>query len=130
MKSSAASTHSEMGRVARDGTRIASDMAAAHPIRQSLVRPMLYAGVERVVIALEATMCLGLLFGAGPKLPTLGVCAAIVLVLHPTMAWLTAKDSLATEIYVRSRAYRDFYAPQPTARRAGRSPRPSVPRIT
>lgn len=130
MKSSAGSTRSEMGRVERDGTPIVSETPAAHPIRQSLVRPMLYAGVERVVIALEATVCLGLLLGAGPRLPTLGVCAAIVMILHPTMAWLTAKDSLATEIYVRSRAYRDFYAPQPAARRGGRSPRPSVPRIT
>src|SRR5687767_8088957 len=94
---------------------------AAHAIRQSLVRPMLYLGVERTVIALEATLCLALVCGAGPRLHTFAICAFVVLVLHPTMAWLTAKDPLTLEVYVRSRAYQDFYAPHASARRAGRA---------
>ena len=100
---------------------------AAHAIRQSLVRPMLYLGVERTVIALEATVCLALVCGAGPQLPTFAICAFVVLVLHPAMAWLTAKDPLTLEIYLRSRAYRDFYAPHASVRRPGRASRPSVP---
>ena len=99
----------------------------AHAVRQSLVRPMLYMGVERTVIALEATLCLALICGAGPRLPTFAICTFVMLVLHPTMAWLTAKDPIASEIYVRSRRYRDFYAPHPNAWRAGRALPPSVP---
>ena len=100
---------------------------AAHAVRQSLVRPMLYLGVERTVVALEATICLALVCGAGPRLTTFGVCAFVALVIHPTMAWLTAKDPMVVEIYMRSRAYRDFYAPHATAQRAGRKVETSVP---
>ena len=100
---------------------------AAHAIRQSLVRPILYLGVERTVIAIEATLCLALVCGAGPRLPTLMICAFVILALHPTMVWLTAKDPIASEVYLRSRAYQDFYAPHPTAACVGRGSRPSIP---
>ena len=100
---------------------------AAHAVRQSLVRPMLYLGVERTVIAIEATLCLALVCGAGPHLPTLAICAFVILALHPTMAWLTAKDPLMVEIYMRSRAYRDFYVPHATVQRPGRKARASIP---
>ena len=100
---------------------------AAHAVRQSLVRPMLYLGVERTVIAVEATLCLALVCGAGPHLPTFAVCAFVVLAFHPTMAWLTAKDPLVVEAYIRSRAYRDFYAPQPAVQQPGRKAQPSIP---
>jgi type IV secretory pathway TrbD component len=88
---------------------------------------MLYLGVERTVIALEATLCLALVCGAGPRLPTFVICAFVVLALHPTMVWLTAMDPIASEVYVRSRTYQDFYAPHPTAASVGRASRPSVP---
>lgn len=104
-----------------------SGAPAVHAIRQSLVRPMLYLGVDRTVIAVEATLCLALVVGAGPRLPTVAVCAFVVLALHPTMAWLTSKDPLALDVYLRSRAYRDFYAPHAGVRRPARAVRPSVP---
>lgn len=100
---------------------------AAHAIRQSLVRPMLYLGVERTVIALEATICLALICGAGPRLPTFAICAFVVVVVHPTVAWLTAKDPVVVEIYMRSRAYRDFYTAHPMILCAGRRAHPSIP---
>lgn len=99
----------------------------AHAVRHSLVRPMLYMGVERTVIALEATLCLALVCGAGPRLSTLAICSFVVLVLHPTMAWLTAKDPIVTEIYLRSRRYKDFYTPHAGAWSSGRGVPPSVP---
>jgi type IV secretory pathway TrbD component len=88
---------------------------------------MLYLGVERTVIAVEATLCLALVCGAGPRLPTFAVCSFVVLALHPTMAWLTAKDPSVLEIYLRSRAYRDFYAPHAPVLRPGRRAKPSIP---
>lgn len=98
-----------------------------HPIHPSLVRPVLYLGVERPVIGLEATLCFALVLGAGPSLATLGVAAVVMLVVHPVMAWLTAKDPLATEVAVRSRAYADFYAPHAALRGHQPRPRPSLP---
>jgi type IV secretory pathway TrbD component len=100
----------------------------AHPVHTSLVRPIHYLGVERLVISLEVTLCLALVFGLGPGFVTFGICALVVLVMHPTMVWLTARDAMTTEIYMRSRAYADFYAPHAAPRRAARAPRPSIPR--
>lgn len=125
-------TDAAAGRVASKGASHAAGALdpvapAAHAIRQSLVRPMLYLGVERTVIAVEGTLCLALICGAGPHLPSFAICAFVVLVLHPTMAWLTAKDPLVVEIYMRNRGYRDFYLPHATVRQSGHRPQPSVP---
>ena len=127
-------TDAAAGRVASKGASHAAGALdpvapAAHAIRQSLVRPMLYLGVERTVIAVEATLCLALICGAGPHVPSFAVCAFVVLVLHPTMAWLTAKDPLVVEIYMRNRGYQDFYLPHATTRQSGHRPHPSVPAV-
>src|SRR4051812_33416090 len=123
---------SQMGDAAR-----ANDHAVAvtsgpheHPLHASLVRPIHYFGVERQVIAVEATLVASLLFGVGPQLATLVVAAVVLLVLHPTMVWLTARDAQAVEVYLRSRAYADYYAPHTSVTTRRRSPRvrPSIPR--
>jgi type IV secretory pathway TrbD component len=97
----------------------------------SLVRPVLYFGVERPVIAFEGTLVAGLLFSVGPHLVTLLVAAVVVLVIHPTMAWLTARDPQVTEVFLRSRAYADYYAPHASVASRHRPPRvrASVPRV-
>lgn len=102
---------------------------ARHTVHASLVRPVLYVGVERPVIAFEATLCLAMLFGVGLHLVTAGLVGAVVLVIHPTMVWLTARDAQATEVYVRSRAYADYYAAHGAAHTQGRLPRPSIPGV-
>jgi type IV secretory pathway TrbD component len=89
---------------------------------------VLYAGVERPVIALEATIAIGLVATVGPRLVTLLAVGLIVGVVHPVMAWLTSKDPLATAVYVRSLAWRDYYAPQGGVRARGRV-RPTLPRV-
>lgn len=103
-------------------------VATTYPVHPSLVRPVLYLGVERTVIALEGTLCLALLFGVGVHLLTLGLVALVLLVIHPTLVWVTSKDAQATEVYVRSRAYADFYVPHATIHAPVRTPRPSVPK--
>jgi type IV secretory pathway TrbD component len=102
-----------------------------HALHVSLVRPMLYFGVERPVIAFEGTVMAGLLFSAGPHLVTLLVAALVVLVVHPTMAWLTARDPQITEVYLRSRVYADYYAPHGSvaSRRTPPRVRASVPPV-
>lgn len=99
----------------------------AHPIHASLTRSRLYLGVERTVIAIEGTLCAALLFGVGLSLATVGLIALVMLVVHPVMVWATARDAQATEVFLRARAYADFYATHAGLGKPGRKPRASVP---
>ena len=105
----------------------------ARRVHPALVRPVLMAGVERPILALEVTVAIGLLMTVGPRLATIGVVALVVGVIHPTMAWLTARDPMATAVYVRSLRWRAYYPPHadPRAalRRASRA-RASLPLLT
>jgi type IV secretory pathway TrbD component len=123
-------THVTAGHSAVHATRVAQD-PTEHALHVSLVRPVLYFGVERPVVAFEGTLVAGLLFSVGPHLVTLIVAAIVVLVIHPTMAWLTARDPQITEVYLRSRAYADYYAPHVsvTSRRTPPRVRASVPSV-
>jgi type IV secretory pathway TrbD component len=97
-------------------------------VHPSLLRAVLYAGVERPVIALEATIAIGLVATVGPRLVTLAAVAVIVGLIHPVMAWATSKDPLATAVYVRSLRWRDYYAPHAGMRSKGRV-KPTLPRV-
>jgi type IV secretory pathway TrbD component len=107
--------------------------AADRRVHAALVRPVLMAGVERPVLALEVTVALGLFLSVGPRLVTLGVVALVVGVVHPTMVWLTARDAMATAVYMRSLVWRAYYPPHadPRAglRRASRA-RPTLPSVS
>ena len=101
-------------------------------VHPALLRAVLYAGVERPVLALEGTIAAGLVFTVGPRLVTLLVIVLVVLVIHPAMAWVTSRDPLATAVYVRSLRWRDYYAPHGTIRqslRARARVSPSLPRF-
>lgn len=100
---------------------------AEHPVYISLVRPVHTLGVERHVIGLEATLCLALIFGIGLSVAAFALVAVIVLVLHPAMVWVTAREPIATELYVRNRVYADYYAPHAVVHRRSTRPRPSLP---
>lgn len=124
---------------ARSGTgrRLGTDLLSSgggesHPVHGALVRHVLTLGVERHVAALELTLCLAVVFGIGLSVPALCVVAVVALVIHPALVWITARDPLASEVYVRSRFYADYYAPHATAHAAFRKPaprpRPSLPR--
>ena len=102
----------------------------------ALLRPVLYAGVERTVIALESTIAIGLVATVGPRLVTLAAVAVIVGLVHPVMAWVTSKDPLATAIYIRSLGWRDYYAAHAPAHAALRARnrararvKPTLPRL-
>jgi hypothetical protein len=45
------------------------------------------------------------------------------------MVWVTGRDPQVVEVYIRSRAYRDYYAPHGAAGTRGRPPRPSIPGV-
>lgn len=98
-----------------------------HPIHASLTRTRLYMGVERTVIAIEGTLCAALLFGVGLSFATAGLIALVMLLVHPTMVWATARDPQATEVFIRARAYGDFYTTHAGLGTASRKPRASIP---
>lgn len=100
---------------------------AAHPIHASLIRPRLYMGVERTVIAIEGTIVAALVFGVGLSLVTLGVVLVVWLLMHPVMAWVTSRDVQASEVFLRARPYADFYTTHAGIRRPHRRQRPSIP---
>jgi type IV secretory pathway TrbD component len=112
----------------REGTN-SGTTSSGQCIHPSLVRPELTLGVERQVAGVEATLCFALLFGARLSIATVSLVAIVVVVIHPVMVWLTAKDPEVTQIYARSRQYADFYAPHSTLWRTPRAPRPSLPRV-
>ena len=97
-------------------------------VHPGLLRTVLYAGVERPVIALEATVAVGLVATIGPRVVTLLAIVLIVGVVHPIMAWVTSKDPLATAIYVRSLRWRDYYVPHAGVGARARV-RPTLPRV-
>ena len=99
----------------------------AHPIHTSLVRPRLYMGVERTVIAIEGTIAAALVFGVGLSFVTLGLILIVWLLIHPVMTWVTSRDVQASEVFLRARPYPDFYATHAGIRRPHRRPRPSIP---
>jgi type IV secretory pathway TrbD component len=101
---------------------------ADYSLHPSLVRPALTLGVERHVAALEATLGLALVVGVGPSLLTIGVTALLIVGIHPAMVWLTARDPQATEVYLRSRRYADYYAPAAVVDAPTPRPAASVPR--
>lgn len=107
------------GALVRPGEHVGAESGApARRVHPALVRPVLLAGVERPVIALEVTVAAGLLMSVGPHLITLGIVALVVGVIHPTMAWLTARDPMATAVYVRSLRWRAYYPPHADPRTA------------
>ena len=109
---------------------IAAEHASSSlPIHPSLVRPELTLGVERQVAGVETTLCFALLFGLRLSIATVALVAFVVLVLHPIMIWLTAKDPEVTQVYSRSHRYADFYAPHGALRAIPKGPRSSIPRV-
>lgn len=117
-----------VGRAGADH-RHSDDAGHAVPdvVHPALVRPVLHLGVERPVIALEATVCAALLFGVGPNPLTIACVVVVALVVHPVAIWLTARDEQAVELYLRSRSYADFYVPLAAAHASRPRPRASVP---
>lgn len=102
-----------------------------HPVHASLVRPVLYLGVDRMVIVLESTAIFALILGLGVHVLTVAMALGIALVVHPVLVGLTARDPQAIDIYLRSRSYDDFFGPHESlaraTARAPRAPRPAVP---
>ena len=116
----------------RDGTTDAREgrggRLTRNRVHQSLVRTPLYAGVEKGFLLFEVSTVGFLFFVVGFRLVTFVAAAVWVLVLHPVMAWVSARDPLMPALYIRSLTAKDYYAPQASNRRKPISPKPSIPK--
>ncbi len=103
-------------------------MLEPHPIHLSLCRPVLVGGAEPAAVALEVLTAGGLLFGVGFHIATIALWAFYVTAVHAVMVWVATQDPLMSQLYLRSRAARDYY-PAHGAILAPLLPvRPSIPR--
>jgi type IV secretory pathway TrbD component len=101
--------------------------AEAHPIHQSLVRPILLAGAEPAAAILEVLSAGSLLFGVGFHVATILLAAFYLVVVHGVMVWVATQDPQMSQLYLRSLAARDFYSPHGSLRGFGIPVRPSIP---
>lgn len=97
-------------------------------VHQSLIRTPLYAGVDKGFLLVEACTVGFLFFAVGFHLATVFAAGVWVLVLHPLMVWVNAKDPLLAALYVRSLWGRDYYAPHASHRGRAPAAKPSIPK--
>ena len=116
------------GSGAADGGR-PHEALERHALYPSLVRPVLWGGVEPPVVILEVVTALALVFGAGPHLVTVGLALFYLTVVHGLFAWVAAEDPLMTQLYVRSLAAADYYSAQPALGAKVPAVRPAIPRV-
>ena len=100
-----------------------------HAIHPSLVRPVLFAGVEPAVAGVEAATVFALLFVVGIHVATLALAAVYLGVIHGVMARIARDEPQMIELYLRSLRGRDFW--HPLARADAPPPRvhPSIPPV-
>lgn len=81
----------------------------ALPVHPSLIRPILWMGVERKLVALNLFLVVVLLVTFDFRLVGCLIAAGFGLAFHSLSLWLTKQDPYLVEKYVRSRYYADFY---------------------
>ena len=103
------------------------DRPTPHRIHQSLIRTPLICGVDKGFFLFELSLVGSLAFLLGLRLTTLALAAFWIAVVHPTTAWITAKDPMLVPLYIRSLLGQDYYAPHARHAGHGKGVKPSIP---
>ncbi|HEX9485461.1 MAG TPA: VirB3 family type IV secretion system protein [Gemmatimonadales bacterium] len=98
-----------------------------HAIHAALHRPVLFAGAEPGVVALEVTTAFALVFGVGLHVATVLLAVFYLTVVHAVMVWVAKQDPQMTALYVRSVVSHDFYPPHASVHSAPPPVHPSIP---
>ena len=105
-------------------------MARERRIHQSLLRPPFFLGVPFDVLVAEVAFLLGLFVAFGASKVIVVYAVLTLLVAHPALARLTARDPLVLRILAASLGYARFYPGRGTLVPVeGSRPRPSLPRL-
>lgn len=100
----------------------------SHLIHASLYRPVLFAGAEPAVAALEAATAFALLFVVGVHVATVLLATFYLTVVHTLMVWVAKQDPHMTALYLRSVRARDHYLALGDARHGASVVYPAIPR--
>ena len=99
------------------------------PLHSSLIRPLLLAGGERLLVMMNGLIIIMLLLGVG--LNTFTIVTAILLATFGQWGLVQAAkaDPQMSEIYRRHIRYRDFYPAQSSVQAKTPVIYPSIPKI-
>jgi type IV secretory pathway TrbD component len=80
-------------------------------IHQSLIRPVLFGGVERGVAVLSFSAAVGIPLFAGLHILTIAIALLFAFPIHALGVWLARRDAQMTSVYLRSISAGDHYVP-------------------
>jgi len=105
-------------------------MAAERRIHQSLLKPPFFLGVTFEVLVGEIAFLLGLFIAFGASKVVVVYALLTLVVAHPILARLIAKDPLVLRLLAASLEYRRFYPARGTLLPAATfRPRSCLPRV-
>ena len=80
-------------------------------IHASLIRPILFGGVERGVAVLSFSAAIGIPLFAGLHVLTLAIAFLFAIPVHGLGVWMARRDPQMIAVYLRSISARDHYVP-------------------
>lgn len=96
-------------------------------IHPSLIRPVLFGGVERGVAVVSFAAAVGIPLFAGLHVLTLAIAFLFAVPIHALGVWLARRDPQMIAIYLRSISARDHYVPWGLRRTRPAPVRPCIP---
>lgn len=106
---------------------MASSSRDRRRIHPSLIKPVLFGGVERGVAVMSASAAIGIPLFAGLHVLTLAIAFVFAFPIHALGVWMARRDPQMIAVYVRSISARDHYVPW-SGRRVNRaSVHPCIP---
>ena len=108
---------------------MASSTRERRRIHPSLIRPVLFGGVERGVAVVSFSAAIGIPLFAGLHILTIIIALLFAFPIHALGVWMANRDPQMVAVYLRSIAARDHYVPW-SARGVRRAPvRPCIPGV-
>lgn len=80
-------------------------------IHSSLIKPILFGGVERGVVVMSGSAAIGIPLFAGLHPVTLVLAFVFAFPIHALGVWMARRDPQMMAVYVRSISARDHYVP-------------------
>jgi type IV secretory pathway TrbD component len=93
------------------GQRMVSQLLEGHMIHRSLIRPVLFGGVERGVAVMSFSAAVGIPLFAGLHILTITIALLFAFPIHALGVWLARRDPQAISVYLRSISAGDHYVP-------------------
>lgn len=106
---------------------MASSSRERRTIHPSLIKPVLFGGVERGVAVMSASAAIGIPLFAGLHPLTLAIAFVFAFPMHGLGVWMARRDPQMIAVYVRSLSARDHYVPWSARRVNGGPVRPCIP---